>query len=91
VDDPVGAISVYGVNGAWGTFAAGLFYTGGTSFKILGVQLLGIGAAFVWTFPVAFVMFKFIDKTIGLRVSAEEELHGLDYNEHEGNAYPEFI
>ncbi len=90
VDDPVGAISVHGVNGAWGTLAAGLFNIGGTSGKIIGVQLLGIGACFVWTFFTAFILFKIIDKTIGLRVSPEEEREGLDYSEHGGNAYPDF-
>ena len=90
VDDPVGAISVHGVCGAWGTLAAGIFNIGGTSGKIIGVQLLGMGACFVWTFSMAFIMFKLIEKTIGLRVSAEEELEGLDFFEHGGNAYPDF-
>jgi Amt family ammonium transporter len=90
VDDPVGAISVHGVCGAWGTLAAGIFNIGGTSLKIIGVQLLGIGAAFLWVFPTAFLMFKLVDKTIGLRVSPEEELEGLDFSEHAGNAYPDF-
>jgi Amt family ammonium transporter len=90
VDDPVGAISVHGVCGAWGTLAAGIFNIGGTSGKIIGVQLLGIGACFVWTFGTAFILFKLIEKTIGLRVSAEEELEGLDFFEHGGNAYPDF-
>ncbi len=90
IDDPVGAISVHGVCGAWGTLAAGIFNAGGTSLKIIGVQLLGIGACFLWVFPVAFVMFKIIDATVGLRVSAEEEIEGLDFVEHGGNAYPDF-
>ncbi len=90
VDDPVGAISVHGVCGAWGTLAAGIFNIGGTSAGIIGVQLVGIVAAFIWTFPTAFVMFKLIDKTIGLRVSPEEELEGLDLAEHGGIAYPDF-
>ena len=90
VDDPVGAISVHGVCGAWGTLAAGLFNIGGTSLKIIGVQLLGIGACFLWVFPTAFLMFKLIDKTVGLRISPEEELEGLDLAEHGGNAYPDF-
>jgi ammonium transporter, Amt family len=90
VDDPVGAISVHGVCGAWGTLAAGIFNIGGTSAKIIGVQLLGISACFVWTFATAFVMFKLIDMTVGLRVSAEEEMEGLDVVEHGGNAYPDF-
>ena len=90
VDDPVGAISVHGVNGAWGTLAAGIFNMGGTSAKIIGVQILGIVAAFVWTFVTAFILFKLIDKTIGLRVSPEEEAEGLDLKEHGGIAYPDF-
>jgi Amt family ammonium transporter len=90
VDDPVGAISVHGVNGAWGTLAAGIFNMGGTSLKIIGVQLLGIAACFVWTFVTAFILFKIIDKTIGLRVSPQEEADGLDYSEHGGTAYPDF-
>ncbi len=90
VDDPVGAISVHGVNGAWGTLAAGIFNMGGTSAKIIGVQVLGIGSCFVWTFCTAFILFKLIDKTIGLRVSPEEEARGLDLGEHGGNAYPDF-
>jgi Amt family ammonium transporter len=90
VDDPVGAISVHGVCGAWGTLAAGIFNIGGTSLKIIGVQLLGIGACFFWVFPTAFLMFKLIDKIVGLRVSPEEEMEGLDVAEHGGNAYPDF-
>jgi ammonium transporter, Amt family len=90
VDDPVGAISVHGVCGAWGTLAAGIFNIGGTSLSIIGVQLLGIVACFLWVFPTAFVMFKIIAATAGLRVSPEEELEGLDFTEHGGNAYPDF-
>ena len=86
----MGAISVHGVCGAWGTLAAGIFNIGGTSVKIIGVQLLGITACFLWVFPAALIMFKLIEKTVGLRVSAEEELEGLDYAEHGGNAYPDF-
>ncbi len=90
VDDPVGAISAHGVCGAWGTLAAGIFNMGGTTGKIIGVQLLGIAACFVWTFTAAYILFKIIDMTIGLRVSAEEEAKGLDLTEHGGNAYPDF-
>jgi Amt family ammonium transporter len=90
VDDPVGAISVHGVNGAWGTFAAGIFHMGGTSAKIIGVQFLGIAVCFIWTFGTAFLLFKLIDKAIGLRVSPEEETEGLDFGEHGGTAYPDF-
>ncbi len=90
IDDPVGAVSVHGVCGAWGTLAAGIFNIGGTSASIIGVQLLGIAACFLWTFPLAFLMFKTISRTIGLRVTPEEEMEGLDYTEHGGNAYPDF-
>ena len=90
IDDPVGAISVHGVCGAWGTLGAGIFNMGGTSAKIIGVQLLGIGACFVWTFAAAFIMFKLIEKVVGLRVTPEEEMEGLDLTEHGGTAYPEF-
>jgi Amt family ammonium transporter len=90
VDDPVGAISVHGVCGAWGTLAAGIFNIGGTSAKIIGVQLLGIGAAFVWAFTTGFIMFKVIDLVVGIRVSPEEEAEGLDYGEHGARAYPDF-
>ena len=64
IDDPVGAVSVHGVCGAWGTLAAGLFNIGGTSAQMIGVQLLGIGACFIWTFGAVFIMFKLIDKTV---------------------------
>ncbi|MCG8620028.1 MAG: ammonium transporter, partial [Desulfobacterales bacterium] len=90
IDDPVGAISVHGVCGAWGTLGAGIFNIGGTSLKILSVQCIGILACFVWTFAMAYALFKIIDATMGLRVSAEEELEGLDATEHGGNAYPDF-
>jgi len=90
VDDPVGAISVHGVCGAWGTLSAGIFAIDGLSLSVIGVQLLGIAACFLWVFPTTFILFKLIAKTIGLRVSPEEELEGLDLAEHGGNAYPDF-
>ncbi|MBU0730656.1 MAG: ammonium transporter [Proteobacteria bacterium] len=90
VDDPVGAVSVHGVCGAWGTLAAGLFNMGGTTAKIIGVQAIGIGAAFVWSFGAAFILFKLIDMTIGLRISEEEEMMGVDRAEHGADAYPDF-
>jgi Amt family ammonium transporter len=90
IDDPVGAISVHGVCGAWGTLAAGLFNIGGISPAVIGVQLVGIGACFLWTFPAAWALFKLIDIFLGLRVSEEEELEGLDAVEHGGHAYPDF-
>ena len=95
VDDPVGAISVHGVCGAWGTLSAGLFnlesglfYGGG--FSQLGVQAIGVGAGFVWAFGMGLVLFLGIKYTIGLRVSAEEEIAGLDVGEHGMEAYSGF-
>jgi len=90
IDDPVGAVSVHGVCGAWGTLAAGLFNMGGPTMKIVTTQLLGIGAAFVWAFGAAFILFKAIDLTVGLRVSEEEEMEGLDIGEHGATAYNDF-
>jgi len=90
IDDPVGAVSVHGVCGAWGTLAAGLFDKAGFSLKVVGVQALGIGSAFLWVFSTAFILFKVIDMTIGLRVTREEEMDGLDVGEHGLEAYPNF-
>ena len=93
VDDPVGAVSVHGVCGAFGTLAVGLFAAdgglllgGGAS--LLGVQALGVAAAFLWAFPVSLGIFLAIKYTVGLRVSAEEEIEGLDLVEHGVYAYP---
>ncbi|MEW6219447.1 MAG: ammonium transporter [Thermodesulfobacteriota bacterium] len=91
VDDPVGAVSVHGVCGAWGTLAAGLFNLEGASASVIGVQALGIGAAFVWSFGLAFILFKIIALTMGLRVSEEEEMEGLDIGEHGAHAYHDFV
>ena len=95
VDDPVGAVSVHGVCGAWGTLSCGLFnmdtgllYGGGL--KQLGVQAIGAGAAFVWAFGLGLVLFYAISKTIGLRVTPEEERKGLDIGEHGMEAYAGF-
>ena len=97
IDDPVGAVAVHGANGMWGALAdglfnteSGLFYGGGVSH--LGVQALGVACIAVYTLIVMFLVFKIIDKTIGLRVSAEEEIEGLDITEHGlSSAYADFV
>ncbi len=92
VDDAVGAVSVHGVCGAWGTLAAGMFSTGDLfNFEQIGVQMIGIGAAFVWAFGVSYLVFKLIDSIVPLRVSEELELKGLDIMEHDAESYPEFV
>lgn len=90
VDDAVGAVSVHGVCGAWGTLAAGLFDSAGFSLEVVGVQLLGIAAAFLWTFPMSYLLFKTIDLIVPLRVNGQLEKMGLDLHEHDAEAYPEF-
>ena len=92
IDDPVGAVSVHMVNGVWGTIAVGLFSNGGNGvgkglfygggFSQLGVQILGFAVVQVYVLAVMFVIFKIIDKTIGLRVPAQVEIDGLDIHEH---------
>lgn len=88
VDDPVGAISVHGVCGVWGTLAAALFARGGFEPAQLLTQGIGVLTAFVWTFGTAFVLFRVLRATLGLRASEEDELDGLDLSEHGGEAYP---
>lgn len=94
VDDPVGAVAVHCCNGIWGTIAVGLFATTsapectmnglfyGGGFKLLGTQILGIVAIMVWTAVTMTIVFSAIKATIGLRVSEEEEIVGLDSMEH---------
>jgi len=90
IDDPVGAVSVHGVCGAWGTLAAGLFNIEGVTAKIVGVQLTGIAAAFIWSFGTCYILFKLIKGTIGLRITPEEEIIGTDISEHAAHAYADF-
>ncbi len=103
IDDPVGAVGVHLANGIWGTLAVGLlanpdapagleglFYTG--SFKLLGIQTLGIIAILAWTAVTMTLTFFIIKKTVGLRVSKEEEIKGLDSTEHGlPSAYADFL
>jgi Amt family ammonium transporter len=97
IDDPVGAISVHGVCGAWGTLSAALLHENlftGAEYDLWGalqIQALGVAVAFAWTFTTAFVLFKVVAATIGLRVTAEEELEGLDVGEHGNACYPDFV
>ncbi len=102
IDDPVGAVGVHMANGIWGTLAVGLlanpaapagleglFYTG--SARLLGVQALGIAAVLVWAGVLMTIIFVIIKKTVGLRVSPEEEVKGLDSTEHGlPSAYADF-
>lgn len=96
VDDPVGAVAVHGACGLLGTLMVGLFdYTNGLfyggGFRLLGVQALGVVCVAGWTILCMVILFGVLKKTIGLRVSAEEELEGLDPTEHGlESAYPDF-
>jgi Amt family ammonium transporter len=86
IDDPVGAISVHGVVGIWGVLAV-LFNNGDATF--VG-QIVGIAAIFFWTFTASFIVWFIIKKTLGIRVSEEEEYEGVDLGECGLEAYPEF-
>ncbi|HAT01795.1 MAG TPA: adenylate cyclase [Oribacterium sp.] len=92
IDDPVGAVSVHCVNGIWGTIAVGLFSTGangvgkglfyGGGIHQFYVQCLGVLSVAIYVLVVMFVIFKLIDKFVGLRVPAYIEIDGLDTHEH---------
>ena len=87
IDDPVGAISVHGVCGLWGLIAV-VFSNGDAS---LGTQLYGAVVIFAWTFIVSLIVWFILKMTMGIRVSEEEEMEGVDYSECGIEAYPEFI
>lgn len=101
VDDPVGAVPVHGMNGIWGTLSVGIFgqkalglardgllYGGGLT--QLGVQALGVFTVVLFVIGAMYVIFKFIDIIIGLRVSRDEELKGLDISQHGMESYGGF-
>jgi Amt family ammonium transporter len=92
IDDPVGAISVHGVCGAFGTLMVGFFATDGGLFYgggsgLLGTQAIGVFSVAAWAIGCGLVLFLGIKYTIGLRVSKKEEENGLDYYEHGESAY----
>ena len=86
IDDPVGAISVHGICGIWGTVAVGIFNSGIS----IGVQILGTLAISVFTFVFSLAVFGILKVVLGVRVSEEEEAKGLDIGEHGIEAYPNF-
>jgi Amt family ammonium transporter len=101
IDDPVGAFSVHGVNGSWGLIAVGLFadgtygditglFFGGGTTQLVN-QLIGAGTVMAWAFGLGFVTFKVMDLAFGIRISPQEELEGLDIQEHGGPAYGNFL
>ena len=97
IDDPVGAVPVHFACGAAGTLMVGLFaldgclfYGGG--FKLLGIQALGVGSVILWVAVTMIILFTILKKTVGLRVSAAEEIAGLDSEEHGlASAYADFM
>jgi ammonium transporter, Amt family len=103
VDDPVGAVSVHGVCGAWGTLSLGLFaqdvFSPGTTgnglffgggLNLFFHQAIGVVAVLMWCLFTGFALFGVIKATMGIRVSPEEEMEGLDIGEHGAPAYPDF-
>lgn len=97
VDDPVGAIFVHGFSGSWGLLAVGIFADGtyngvtgllyGNSAQLIA-QVISVVVNFSWAFVIGLILFTILKYTIGIRVSPEEELQGLDIGEHGISAYP---
>jgi Amt family ammonium transporter len=103
IDDPVGALSVHLVNGIFGTLCVGLFaqdgITGtatgnglffGGGLTLLGAQALGVACVAAFVLPASLLIWTAIRKSVGIRVSLQEEVQGLDIGEHGNVAYPEF-
>jgi Amt family ammonium transporter len=100
IDDPVGAISVHGVCGVWGILALGLL-ADGTYGEVTGLlygnagfmvsQIISAVTVIIWAFGMGAIMFSFLKKTVGLRVSDREQIEGLDIGEHGMSAYPDFV
>jgi len=95
IDDPVGAVAVHGVNGVWGTLAVGLFATESGllttgSASQLGVQAIGVAAIAAMSFILTYALMKVLDMTMGIRVSREEELAGIDAAEFGVESYSEY-
>ncbi len=104
IDDPVGALSVHLANGVFGTLCVGLFaqnnivgYATGNGFfitgetKLLVAQLIAIASCGIFVFLISLLIWWLIKVTIGMRVTLQEEIEGLDIGEHGNSAYPEFV
>ncbi len=97
IDDPVGAVGVHGMSGAVGTILTGVFATEqgllyGGGFNYLGIQTIGVLAVIAWVAVTMTIVFTLIKKTVGLRVTKEEEIAGLDIEEHGlANSYADFM
>jgi Amt family ammonium transporter len=99
LDDSLDVVGVHGVGGTWGAIATGIFCSlavnsagadgliNGGGFDQIGRQLVAIGATFAWSGVMTFVILKVLDVTLGLRVSEDEEIVGLDVSQHGERGY----